>query len=164
MYSVQLYMCVLSAVVFQHITQPSIKWQYFISTRGLHTEFPAHNYGDISQQECHAKTNLRHRCLCCSYLNDVGFVEKWCCRCICALYVLIQRWLYLVYHTKATMSCVSVVRDVYISTVYPQRKNVVLMIDTGQATLSFSQLVNAKVAAQYILFSLSENDRVRNGP
>ena len=60
------------------------------------------------------------------------------------------------------MLCVSVVRDVYISTVYPQRKNVVLMIDTGQATLSFSQLVNAKVAAQYILFSLSENDRVRN--
>ena len=50
----------------------------------------------------------------------------------------------------------------YVSTVYPQRKNVVIMIDTGQATLTFSQLVNAKAAARYILFSLNEHDRVSN--
>ena len=47
----------------------------------------------------------------------------------------------------------------YISTVYPKRKNVVIMVDHGNS-LSANQLNTAKGIVKYILGTLSQEDRV----
>ena len=51
---------------------------------------------------------------------------------------------------------------IYTSTVYKQRKNVVIMVDHGNA-LSHKQMATARAVARYILFSLGSDDRVRGG-
>lgn len=50
-------------------------------------------------------------------------------------------------------------KDLYLSTVLPQSKHVVLVIDRGSA-LTAQQLTIAKAVAKYILSSLSHNDRI----
>ncbi|CAH1774319.1 unnamed protein product [Owenia fusiformis] len=97
--------------VFQHNVQliPSLVWQYFISSMGIHNEFPACKF---------TSTNLP-----CGSLQDIRH------------------------------------RDVYLSTVQPQRKNVVILMDHGNS-LSHNQLVMSKAVAAHIIESLSENDRV----
>jgi hypothetical protein len=50
-------------------------------------------------------------------------------------------------------------RDVFVSTIQPQRKHVVIMMDHGNS-LSPNQLNTAKAIAKHIIRSLSENDRV----
>ena len=47
----------------------------------------------------------------------------------------------------------------YISTVYPKRKNIVIVVDHGNS-LSMNQLNTAKSIAKYVLSSLSATDRV----
>ncbi len=49
--------------VFQHNIQyiPSIKWQYFISTDGIHNEFPAHNFQNVPYSNCRSVQDQRHR-------------------------------------------------------------------------------------------------------
>ncbi|XP_064624547.1 VWFA and cache domain-containing protein 1-like isoform X2 [Lineus longissimus] len=63
----------------------------------------------------------------------------------------------------APMDCRSVHnirhRDVFVSTIQPQRKHVVIMMDHGNS-LSPNQLNTAKAIARHIIRSLSENDRV----
>ncbi len=50
-------------------------------------------------------------------------------------------------------------RQVLVSTLAPQRKNIVIMIDHGNS-LSDNQLYTAKAIAKHILLSLGDNDRV----
>lgn len=50
-------------------------------------------------------------------------------------------------------------RDVFISTIRPQRKHLVIVMDHG-ISLSLSQLLTAKAVAKHLLESLSENDYV----
>ncbi|KAI0241312.1 VWFA and cache domain-containing protein 1 [Lamellibrachia satsuma] len=98
--------------VFQHNTQymSGLKWQYFISTTGIHNEFPAHRFSGVPYSECANKHDTRHR-------------------------------------------------EIYVSSVYPQRKNIVIVIDRGNS-LSQNQMHTAKAIAKFVLLSLSENDRV----
>ena len=53
-------------------------------------------------------------------------------------------------------------REIYVSSIYPQRKNVVIMIDHGNS-LSVNQMRTAKAIAKFVLLSLGEEDRVRTG-
>ena len=46
-----------------------------------------------------------------------------------------------------------------MSSVYPQRKNIVIVIDRGNS-LSQNQMHTAKAIAKFVLLSLGENDRV----
>ncbi len=46
-----------------------------------------------------------------------------------------------------------------MSTIQPQRKNVVILVDHGNS-LSANQLYTAKAIAKYTLLSLAEHDRV----
>ena len=64
-------------------------------------------------------------------------------------------------YTKPTYkrSYLSFTRDVYVRTIHPQRKHVLIMIDHGNS-LSSNQLHTGKAVARQILASLSENDRV----
>ncbi|XP_013403576.1 VWFA and cache domain-containing protein 1-like [Lingula anatina] len=50
-------------------------------------------------------------------------------------------------------------RDVYVNTLQPQTKNVVLVLDQGNS-LSSNQLKTVKAVAKHLLGSLSEHDRV----
>lgn len=50
-------------------------------------------------------------------------------------------------------------RRLFVQTIAPRRKNVVIMIDHGNS-LSLNQLNTAKSVARHVLESLSENDRV----
>lgn len=49
--------------VFQHNVQyiQSIKWQYFLSTDGIHNEFPAHNFPNLLYSDCKNVHDFRHR-------------------------------------------------------------------------------------------------------
>lgn len=87
---------------------PSLKWQYFISVDGVHSEYPGNTFQWF--ENCHDANNLRHR-------------------------------------------------NVYVSTVQPQPKHVVIVMDHGNS-LSPNQLRTAKGIAKHILASLSEKDRV----
>ena len=51
-------------------------------------------------------------------------------------------------------------REIYVSSIYPQRKNIVIMIDHGNS-LSVNQMRTAKAIAKFVLLSLGEEDRVR---
>ena len=87
---------------------PSLKWQYFISVDGVHSEYPGNAFQWFDN--CHDANNLRHR-------------------------------------------------NVYVSTVQPQPKHIVIVMDHGNS-LSPNQLRTAKAIAKHILLSLSEKDRV----
>ena len=50
--------------------------------------------------------------------------------------------------------------DTFVSTVYPPRKNVVILVDHGNS-LSKNQFNMAKAMAKQVLSSLNEDDRVR---
>lgn len=89
-------------------SQPSIKWQYFVSAAGIHTEYPA--YSTVRKWSCRHVDDLRHR-------------------------------------------------DIYLATVQPYTKHVVIVIDHGNS-LSSKQLVTAKAVAKYVLSTLSHHDRV----
>uniref|UniRef100_A0A131YWQ7 VWFA domain-containing protein n=1 Tax=Rhipicephalus appendiculatus TaxID=34631 RepID=A0A131YWQ7_RHIAP len=89
-------------------SHPSIKWQYFVSTAGIHTEYPA--YSTVRKWSCRHVDDLRHR-------------------------------------------------DIYLATVQPHTKHVVIVIDHGNS-LSPKQLVTAKAVAKYVLSTLSHHDRV----
>ncbi|XP_064477328.1 VWFA and cache domain-containing protein 1-like [Ornithodoros turicata] len=87
---------------------PSIKWQYFISSFGVHTEFPA--YTTVRKWSCRHIDDLRHR-------------------------------------------------DMYLATVRPYTKHVVIVIDHGNS-LSPNQLMLAKAVGKYVLSVLSHHDKV----
>ncbi|XP_052058181.1 VWFA and cache domain-containing protein 1-like [Mytilus californianus] len=87
---------------------PSLKWQYFISVDGVHSEYPGNAFQWFDN--CHDANNIRHR-------------------------------------------------NVYVSTVQPQSKHLVIVMDHGNS-LSPNQLRIAKGIAKHILSSLSEKDRV----
>lgn len=87
---------------------PAIKWQYFVSTYGVHTEYPA--YTTVRMWSCRHVDDLRHR-------------------------------------------------DVYLATVRPYTKHVVIVIDHGNS-LSPNQLMMAKAVGKYILSTLSHHDKV----
>lgn len=89
-------------------SRPSIKWQYFVSAAGIHTEYPA--YSTVRKWSCRHVDDLRHR-------------------------------------------------DIYLATVQPYTKHVVIVIDHGNS-LSPKQLVTAKAVAKYVLSTLSHHDRV----
>ena len=56
--------------------------------------------------------------------------------------------------------CLSVFsRDIFLSTVQPQRKHVVIIMDHGNS-MSSSQLHIAKAIVKHLIASFSENDRV----
>ncbi|XP_060082073.1 VWFA and cache domain-containing protein 1-like [Ylistrum balloti] len=86
----------------------SLKWQYFISVDGIHTEYPANAF------------HGEHRC---TNVHD---------------------------HRH---------RTVFVSTVQPQPKHIVIVMDHGNS-LSANQLRTAKGIAKHLLNSLSEKDRV----
>lgn len=50
-------------------------------------------------------------------------------------------------------------RDVFLSTIQPQRKHVVIMMDHGNS-MSVTQLRTAKAIAKHLIASFSDNDRV----
>lgn len=54
----------------------------------------------------------------------------------------------------------SLLRPVYVSTVRPQSKHIVVIVDHG-ASVTETQLQIAKDAAQVILSSIDEHDKVR---
>ncbi|XP_046344826.2 VWFA and cache domain-containing protein 1-like [Haliotis rufescens] len=87
---------------------PSVKWQYFISTSGIHNEYPANGFRWA--EDCRNVHDTRHR-------------------------------------------------DVFLSTIQPQRKHVVIVVDHGNA-MSITQLRTAKAIALHLLQSFSENDRI----
>ncbi|KAL1469116.1 hypothetical protein MTO96_004842 [Rhipicephalus appendiculatus] len=82
-------------------SHPSIKWQYFVSTAGIHTEYPA--YSTVRKWSCRHVDDLRHR-------------------------------------------------DIYLATVQPHTKHVVIVIDHGNS-LSPKQLVTAKAVANFVHFT-----------
>ncbi|ESO86641.1 hypothetical protein LOTGIDRAFT_128750, partial [Lottia gigantea] len=86
----------------------TLKWQYFISAEGIHSEYPANGFR--WSQDCHNVHDTRHR-------------------------------------------------DVFLSTIQPQRKNVVIMMDHGNS-MSKNQLHTAKAIAKHLLGSFSKNDRI----
>ncbi|CAN8010542.1 unnamed protein product [Ixodes pacificus] len=88
--------------------RPSIKWQYFVSTAGIHTEFPA--YSTVRKWSCKHVDDLRHR-------------------------------------------------DIYLATIQPYMKHVVIVIDHGNS-LSPKQLMTAKAVGKYVLSTLSHHDKV----
>lgn len=57
----------------------------------------------------------------------------------------------------------SLLRPVYVSTVRPQSKHIVVIVDHG-ASVTETQLQIAKDAAQVILSSIDEHDKVRLSP
>ena len=61
-----------------------------------------------------------------------------------------------------TLLCVCF-RDVFLSTIQPQRKQVVIMMDQGNS-MSLTQLRTAKAIAKHLIASFSHNDRVRVTP
>lgn len=52
-------------------------------------------------------------------------------------------------------------RDLFLSAIHPQRKNIVIVIDHG-TSLSDTQLITAKEVAKHILISLGPDDKVGN--
>ncbi|KAF0299200.1 VWFA and cache domain-containing protein 1 [Amphibalanus amphitrite] len=89
-------------------SHPSIKWQYFISKDGIHSEYPAHKFA--SQHDCSGYDDTRHQ-------------------------------------------------QVYLSTVHPAAKHVVILIDVGGRP-SGHQLAVARAAARRLLHALGHTDRV----
>ncbi|RWS12904.1 VWFA and cache domain-containing protein 1-like protein [Dinothrombium tinctorium] len=117
------------------VNNPTIKWQYFISTWGIFTEYPAyHNDAHCSfQPENHYvfKTSVPKKTA--NYdENEIGSSNE---------DVSLRH------------------RDMYLSTVLSTTKHVVLVIDHGSA-LSSHQLNIAKAVAKQILNSLSHQDKV----
>lgn len=97
----------LSEVFRQNLEEYStIKWQYFISTDGIHSEYPAY----ISDTICKQTDNSRHK-------------------------------------------------NIYLGTVQPFTKYIVIVIDHGNS-LSPLQLKTAKAIGKHILSSLSHKDKV----
>ncbi|XP_055956054.1 VWFA and cache domain-containing protein 1 [Patella vulgata] len=86
----------------------TLKWQYFISVEGIHSEYPANGFR--WSQDCHNVHDTRHR-------------------------------------------------DVFLSTIQPQRKYVVIVMDHGNS-MSPTQLHTAKAIAKHLLGSFSKNDRI----
>lgn len=86
---------------------PTLKWQYFISTEGVHNEYPGSAF---QWTNCPSIHDVRHR-------------------------------------------------DVYVSTMQPQSKHIVIMMDHGNS-MSPTQLLMAKSIAKNLLSSFTENDRV----
>ncbi|XP_022243736.1 VWFA and cache domain-containing protein 1-like isoform X1 [Limulus polyphemus] len=87
---------------------PNVKWQYFISAAGVHSEYPAHKMDHTTI--CGLGKDSRHR-------------------------------------------------DVYLATVEPRGKHVMIIIDHG-TSLSSNQLAVAKAVGKHILFTLSHQDKV----
>ncbi|ELT96782.1 hypothetical protein CAPTEDRAFT_225126 [Capitella teleta] len=104
--------------VFQHnvVYKSGTKWQYFISTGGIHNEFPAQNFDHIPYAHCRELQDSRH---------SIGHYD----------------------------------RAVYIKTVNPQPKHVVIVMEHG-ISLSQNQLTIAKAVSKQILLSLNEDDHV----
>lgn len=86
---------------------PTLKWQFFISTEGIHNEYPANGF---QWSNCLNIHDMRHR-------------------------------------------------DVYVTTMQPQSKHVVIMMDHGNS-LSQTQLHMAKSIAKNLIASFTENDRI----
>ncbi|XP_054157249.1 VWFA and cache domain-containing protein 1-like [Oppia nitens] len=111
---------------------PNIKWQYFISIWGLHTEFPAY-------------LPLPNSCHTNDVFNDINDFNSFANK--------------LVYNDVYNEDTLQRHRDIYMATVLPQSKNILLVIDRGSA-LTAHQLAIAKAIAKYILNSLSLNDKI----
>ncbi|XP_022246418.1 VWFA and cache domain-containing protein 1-like isoform X1 [Limulus polyphemus] len=90
------------------IRHPHMKWQYFISAAGIHSEYPAHIQDHTS-------------------FSGLGKDSR---------------------H-----------RDVYLATIQPRSKHVMIIIDHGNS-LSSNQLATAKAVGKHILFTLSHKDKV----
>lgn len=58
-----------------------------------------------------------------------------------------------------TVQLISLCRDIYVSTMQPQSKHIVLLIDHGNS-LSPTQIHMAKSIAKHLIASFTENDRV----
>ncbi|KAH3694838.1 hypothetical protein DPMN_082279 [Dreissena polymorpha] len=86
---------------------PSLKWQYYMSTDGIHNEYPGSNF---HWTNCPSMHNVRHR-------------------------------------------------DVYVSTMQPQSKHIVILMDHGNS-LSPTQMAMARSIATSLIASFTENDRV----
>ena len=115
---------------------PLVKWQYFISMQGLHVEYPAHNFDDDSHQHHHNHHRRAYHPSPASVPAGSDGVADACDNAIHARH-----------------------RDVFVSTVMPRRKNVVIVIDQGRS-LSDYQMAIAKAVAKHVLESLSEEDYV----
>ncbi|KAL4236844.1 VWFA and cache domain-containing protein 1 [Mactra antiquata] len=86
---------------------PTLKWQYFISTEGIHNEYPGSAF---QWSNCPSVHDIRHR-------------------------------------------------DVYVSTMQPQSKRIVIMMDHGNS-LSATQMHMARSIAKNLIASFTENDRI----
>ena len=122
---------------------PLVKWQYFISMQGLHVEYPAHNFNDDSHPLLHPQHHHRRNYAASTSMaggNGGGAASE-----------------------AGPDACDDAIharhRDVFVSTVMPRRKNVVIVIDQGRS-LSDYQMAIAKAVAKHVLESLSEEDYV----
>lgn len=111
-----------------------VKWQYFISMQGLHVEYPAHNF---ARDPLHRRHSLYHQHRHRNYPTNPASPDN-PDACDDAIYAR---------H-----------RDVFVSTVMPRRKNVVIVVDQG--ALSANQMAIAKAVAKHVLGSLTETDYV----
>ena len=127
-------------VDFLHVIQywPHVKWQYFMSAQGLHTEFPAHNFqvpvaewssayrqvlsAGSSNNRMHLLQNFHPEALECSRLH-------------------LRRH-----------------RDMYVRAVHPSSMHVVIVLDNGQMSERLFSL--GKQVVLTLLESLSEKDMV----
>ncbi|XP_012946227.1 VWFA and cache domain-containing protein 1 isoform X2 [Aplysia californica] len=96
---------------------PSLKWLYFISVEGLHSEYPANSFSHA----CDGTSTMGVRD--CQNIHDTRH------------------------------------RDVFLRTIQPQRKYVVIMMDHGNS-LSPTQLKTAKAITKHLIASFSDNDRI----